>query len=289
MGAVLFGVFGYLSKDEPFDASKRIVVDRDRLLTHIRYRSKVLDAERVEALLDGLSEDELQRLIDEYVGEEVMFREAKALNLDKNDYSARQRLVRQLEFMNRDFLASTISLTEEDFEAFLAANEERYFVSPKITFTHVFFNAEGRGADAAEALAQEKLGELNASKVPFHEALPHGDRFLYHRNYVNKEADEIASHFNPAMQESVFALKADDSTWHGPYQSPYGYHLVMVAKLSAGYLPPLDEVRRRVAEDLTLDLLDAKMGEFRQSIVDGYDVDIADALRGDGASPKDSP
>lgn len=289
MGALLFGVFSYVSKEEPVDVSKRIVVDRERLLGHIRYRSKVLDAERVEELLDNLSDDEFQALIDEFVGEEVFYREAKALNLDKNDYAARQRLVRQLEFINQDFLASTLSLSEADLERFLNAHEDRYFVSPKITFTHVFFNAEGRGVREAESLAREKLNELNTSQVSFHEALPHGDRYLYHRNYVNKDAEEIASHFDAAMQQAVFALDVDESAWRGPFRSPYGYHLVMVVKRSAGYLPSLDEVRRRVAEDAAQDSLNAKMDEFRKSIVEGYELQIAEGLRRDRPSLEDLP
>ena len=97
MGLVLFAAFGYITKDEQSDALNRIVVDRDRLLTFMQNRARTFGAERFEEILDNLPEDELQALIDDYVREEALYREAKALNLDKNDYTSRQRLIRQLE------------------------------------------------------------------------------------------------------------------------------------------------------------------------------------------------
>ncbi len=289
MGLVLFAAFGYMSKGEQSDALNRIVVDRDRLLTFMQYRSKTFEADRFESMLDNLPEEELQALIDDYVREEALYREAKALNLDKNDYSSRRRLIRQLEFINQGFISSTITLSEADLQLHLDTHKDRYYVLPKITFTHVFFNAERRGEDSAHALALAKLAELDGSQVPFHEALSHGDRYLYHRNYVNKEADEIASHFGPAMQERLFALDADDKVWHGPFRSLYGSHLVMVTKHTAGYAPPLEEVGRRVEQDAVQARLKMELDRINQLIVDAYEVAVVGALQGDSSSVEDSP
>ncbi len=289
MGLVLFLVFDLISKDEQSDALNRIVVDRDRLLTFMQYRSKTFNANRSEDILDNLPEEELQALIDDYVREEALYREAKALNLDKNDYASRQRLIRQLEFINQGFISSTITLSEMDLQRYLDTHNDRYYVPPKITFTHVFFNAEKRGEDSAHALALAKLDELNESQVPFHEALSHGDRYLYHRNYVNKEADEIASHFGSAMQRQLFAEVADDKIWRGPFHSAYGYHLVMMTRLKAGYDPPLAEVRQRVEQDAVQARLKTELDRINQSIVNGYEVEVVDVLKADLPSAEDSP
>ena len=285
MGLVLFLAFDLISKDEQSDALNRIVVDRDRLLTFMQFRSKIFEADRIGDALDNLPEEELQKLIDDYVREEALYREAKALNLDKNDYTSRRRLIRQLEFINQGFISSSITLSEMDLQGHLDAHNDRYYVPPKITFTHVFFNADKRGEDSAHALALAKLDELNESQVPFHKALSHGDRYLYHRNYVNKEADEIASHFGPAMQKQLFALDANDKIWHGPFHSPYGSHLVMVTRHTAGYAPPLKEVRQRVEQDAIQARLKLELDRINQSIVDAYEVEVVDALKRDLPSP----
>lgn len=278
VGTLLFVVFAYRSGDEASDAPNQIVVDHATLVSYMQYRSKVFDLERIEDLLNGISEEELDTLVKEYVREEALYREAKALELDKADYFLRRRLIRQLDFLNEGVISSTASLTEEELQEYLNVNQERYVVSPEITFTHVFFSAEDRNDAETLVLAEKKLTDLNATKVPFHEALSHGDRFLYHANYVNKQTDEIESHFGTEMQEQLFALEANDQQWHGPFRSTYGYHLAMITMQKPGYTPTLDEVRERVELDAIQARIDVELERIKQSIVDSYDVTIVEPL-----------
>jgi hypothetical protein len=226
-----------------------------------------------------LSPDALSALIDEYIEEEALYREAIALGLDKSDTMLRKRLIRQLEFINQGLISTAFTPSEEDLQRFLAANKDRYFVPAKITFTHVFYNREIHDEARAYQLAQRKLTWLNETKLPFHKALSHGDRFLYHRNYVNRDAGEIASHFGSNMQQELFAVSPDSSRWHGPFQSPYGYHLVLVTQHIDGYHPPLDEIRNRVTQDALQAHIDAELKRITQSIVDGYDISIAEGIQ----------
>ncbi len=279
LGLGLFIAYGYIAGDGDESNPKKIVVDRDKLLTFMQYRAKTFDTERFSDLLDKMPEDKLNKMIDDYVQEEAMYREAKALSLDKNDYVARRRLIQQLEYINRGFISSEIRVSDEELQDWLDSNKEKYYVPAKVTFTHVFFNGEKRGDEAAQKAAEAKVNELNANDVPFHESLQHGDRFFYHVNYVEKEADEIASHFGQTMQEAVFALEADDTKWHGPYPSQYGYHVVMVAKQLAGYNPPLDEVKGRVAQDLVQARLEEELGKATKAIVESYDVKVASDVK----------
>ena len=82
VGVLLFAAFHVVSKEEPVDSPNRIVVDRDALLTFMQYRSRVFDPGRFEDALDSLPQADLQALIDDYVLEEALYREAKALRLD---------------------------------------------------------------------------------------------------------------------------------------------------------------------------------------------------------------
>ncbi len=284
LGLGLFLLSGYISSGKPTSDLNRIVVDRDRLLDFMQNRSKIFEAELAKEIFDSLSEGEQQALVDDYVHEEALYREAKALKLDENDYTSRQRLIRQLEFINQGFLSTTIDLSQKELERYLKAHKERYYIPTKITFTHIFFSKDKYGDDKAETLARAKLSEINKSQVSFHAGLSHGDRYLYHRNYVNKDASEISSFFGSVMQKQLFELAADDSTWQGPFRSPYGFHLVMLSKRMGGYFPPLEEVAQRVEQDARHSRLKEELDQIEQAIVESYEVEVSGVLWDDSTS-----
>ena len=131
-----------------------------------------------------------------------------------------------------------------------------------MTYTHVFFERDERGGDAALALAEAKLTELNTARVPFAEAPGHGDRFPYF----------VASHFGPRMAEEIFALEPDAELWRGPFESPYGFHLVLLTRKVEGRYPGLDEIRERVRGDAEQAEIDIMQDKAIQAIVDTYEV-----------------
>jgi hypothetical protein len=277
-GLILFALFEFIEKGRQGGGENRIVVDRERLLSFMQQRAKRTDAAGLGRLLDGFSREERQALIDDYVEQEALYREARSLNLDKDDPVSRQRLIQQLRFINQGFIARNIVLSEAVLQQYLDAHKDRYRVAPKITFTHVVFNVRKHGQARSLELARAKLRELNRRKVPFHESVSHGDRWLFHRNYVNKTGGEIASHFGPAMQVDLFNLAAEEGVWRGPLRSKYGFHLVMVTNKTAGYDPPLSEVRTRVSQDARQDRLKKELDRINAAIVAAYEVEIAQDL-----------
>ena len=73
----------------------------------------------------------------------------------------------------------------------------------------------------------------------------YGERFLYNRNYVNRDDDEIGSHFGDEFKQQVFAFETGEQ-WQGPVQSTYGWHLVLLVKNTPAYIPPLEEIAANV-------------------------------------------
>ena len=61
-------------------------------------------------------------------------------------------------------------------------------------------------------------------------------------------------------------------SWSGPFESEYGYHLVMLTKSVEGRLPELTEVIDRVRADAEREAMDAMQEEAIQAIVDTYEV-----------------
>jgi len=275
-GAVLFLVFDLVG---PTDGSRSIVVDSDLLLDFLRLGSSPLEPDPSNLRLEDLPQEQLHRLIDNYVREEALYREARALGLDRNDAVFRRQLIRRLESINRMVVSSGVRVSEAELEDYLAAHRERYHLPPTVTFTHVFLGSDRHGEARARELADEMIETLNRENTPFHEAPSKGDRFLYHHNYVKASAAEVASHFGSEMQRQLFALEPDGHRWTGPFRSTYGYHLVLLTAKTAGRSPPLDEVRDRVEADAFSAKLEAEVDRIDRSIIDRYRVEIDDQIR----------
>jgi hypothetical protein len=71
-------------------------------------------------------------------------------------------------------------------------------------------------------------------------------------------------------------VEADDRVWRGPYRSSYGFHLVLVSKSSPSRIPPLKEVRRRVADDAQRTRAKKRMDAALDEIVGGYEIRVAE-------------
>jgi len=272
LGLGLFVLFDLVASDEATYDSKVINVDRDALLTFVQYRSRAFQPQAAAARLDGMSEDELERLISDYIREEALHREAKALGVDKNDYVIKRRMIQSIEFITDGFVTAAVDVSDDDIAARYEANREDYYISPFVTFTHVFFDGERRGQDETLALATAKLEELNGQQVPFSNAPGHGDRFPYFVNYVERDPQFVASHFGLPMAEEVFRLESSDSTWHGPFNSQYGMHLVLLTRKAEGRYPELTEIEAVVRDDAERDAIAALKDVAIQAIVDTYEV-----------------
>ncbi len=272
LGLGLFVLFDLVASDEAAYDSKVINVDRNALLTFVQYRSRAFQPQAAAARLDNLSDEDLERLIADYVREEALHREAKALGVDKNDYIIKRRMIQSIEFITDGFVTAAVDVSEDDIAAHYEANREDYYISPFVTFTHVFFSGERHSRDETLALATAKLAELNLQKVPFSNAPGHGDRFPFFLNYVERDQQFVASHFGLPMADEVFALESSDSTWHGPFESEYGMHLVLLTRKAEGRYPELAEIEAVVRDDAERDAIAALKDLAIQAIVDTYEV-----------------
>ena len=274
-GVGLFVLFGIVNRDEPEDDPNVVVVDHDALLTFVQYRIKAFNPALAEKKLEGLSDEELERLIDDYVREEVLYREAVALGLDEDDYVIRRRLVQKLEFITEGFAEAAVESDDAALQRFFEAQRADYYVEPFVTFTHVFFETEDRPREDARARAEKKLVELNRNSTAFSDAPKHGDRFLYHVNYVERTPEYVASHFGGPMAKAIFELEPNDLVWRGPFDSPYGVHLVLLTTSEPGREPELAEIEGRVREDWRRSVIRAETESAIADVVDSYEVQVS--------------
>ena len=274
-GFALFVIYSLVNSNTGVSENpKRIVVDRDVMLTFMQYQTKVFQPEMAAKRLDALSKEDLQKMIDGYVREEALFRESSALGLGSTDYIIKQRMIQKIDFISRGFAEARAEVSDEEIKAYYDSNRENFRQEAIITFTQVFFDAERWPVDQLDGLANKKLAELREANTQFSDAPKHGDRFPYGVNYVERTPDHVESQFGKSMTEALFKLEPDDSKWHGPFVSPYGIHLAMVVnKKNAAYLP-LNIVRSRVVEALTREKVREQSNKTIAAIVDTYEVEI---------------
>ncbi len=271
LGMGIFLLFQWTAGDQAADP-RQILVDEDELREFIQYRSQNFDEANYQRTLARLTKTELDRIIQEFVREEALHREARALNLGRHDYVIRRRLVQKMEFIAEGFAADLGGLAEDELRHHYEENRGDYYVEPVITFAHVYFDQSRHGAEAARALALAKRDELNHQRAPHAAATSHGDRFLYHVNYVERPLDFVVSHFGAAMAEQLFELTVDEKRWLGPFASEHGWHTVLLVESRPGRFADYAEVAKQVAADVRRRLRRERTEAAIDAIIDHYDV-----------------
>ena len=209
--------------------------------------------------------DELQTLVDEAVDEEILYREAQRLGLDRDDAIVRRRLAQKLTFILEDS-GATGPPSEAEVEEYYARHAERYRRPGRTTFDHVFLSGDSRTDPAGDAAVL--LGELRGVDDDGWRRL--GDPFMLARSYADRSDQEIAGLFGRAFADAVTELPGGG--WNGPVESTYGMHLVRVNDRTSSRTPALAEVRDRVAADLREDRRRERSLAAYQELRDAYQV-----------------
>jgi len=180
-------------------------------------------------------------LVERYVDDEVLYREALSMGLDRGDIIVRRRLLQKMEFL-LEGLHPIPEPTDAELEGYLAAHGDRYRTPARIDLTHVFVSRDRHGSDAqAAALALRE--QLTAGGDP----AELGDPFLRGRELRAQSEQDLAGIFGPAFARAAAELPI--GAWSQPVTSSYGLHLVRVNGRSAAELPPLARVRAAVQQD----------------------------------------
>jgi hypothetical protein len=229
------------------------------------------------------SDDELDSLIESRVRQEVFYREALALGLDRDDMVVRRRMVQKMEMLSQD-LALLADPTDQELRTFFRENAEDYRIPPRVSFSHVFFNVDLHGS-AAETRARRVLAEIRAEDPGPERAPERGDRFMLQHDYSLRSPQEVQQLFGARFAEALFEL---DSGWHGPMVSGYGIHLVRVGERVEDRIPEYEEVRDRLVVDFNRMRSDRANEALYESLMQQYEVEIdEEAVRSVGTAAGD--
>jgi len=241
IGALLFGIHLYLNDPYASSSNARIEVSANDI--------ELLRARWVKQWQRPPIADELQGLIEAHVREEVLYREALALGLDKDDTIVRRRMAQKMEFLVADAAVPT-EPDKTELRAYFEANQERYREPVRLSFTHIYFNPDRRGS-SAQTDAEAVLTRLQATEQPHRRARDLGDRFMLAQDYVEKGVPDIARDFGPAFAQRLIELEPGE--WQGPIASGYGLHLIYVSDRVESRLLDFAAVSEKVRSDFLVD------------------------------------
>ena len=214
--------------------------------------------------------EELTGLIQQYVRETVLYREALTMGLNQHDQVIRRRLAQKLEFLAKDLVALTPP-TEDELQVYFAEHKDRYQDPTRYTFTQVFIDPDKRG-DATLADAEKIKATLIAKGDAIEDPGALGDDFMLQNYYPEKDQIEIQKYFGSGFFESLVELSPGQ--WHGPVLSGYGVHLVYVSSISEPPPPVFAEVRERVTQDWKTDRSEELNEQFYANLRDSYTIVI---------------
>jgi hypothetical protein len=247
----------------------RALIDRE-------INEEILYREALALGLDRIDRAIAWRLIEkmEYLGESVdqsdeqAYERARSLGLDRNDPVVRRVLIQKIGMLIR-FAGDFEKPDDESLRRYLQEHSERFTEPARIDLAHVYFDRAKRGP-ALESDATAALSALRENGEPRPgERLP-GDAFLAGHRFENASRQSLAKLFGEPFAE--FALAADAERWSGPVASPGGLHLLWVRDKTTARVSDLESVRDRVTRAVSAQRRDDRLREFLQARRTNYTV-----------------
>ena len=235
IGALLFGLYGLAPSAGPGTAaSKQIRLSQSEiaqltLLFQSQWRRPP-------------TPQELERLVENKVQQEILYREALAMGLDKDDEIVKRRMAQKMQFLAEDVAAAREPTTAE-LKAWFEQNSDRFAQPPRLSFRHLYFSTDRRGERARDD-AQQALAKLASQPVDTQAAGALADPFMFQDSYRDRAPDYLAKEFGPRFALAVSKLAP--GSWQGPVESGFGWHLVFVDTVIPGRVPAFEEIEADV-------------------------------------------
>ncbi len=280
IGAVLFVLFGIVGESDtgPNNRIQVTQADVDRLVANWQRRWNRLP-----------TPGELNNLVESYIREEILYREAVAMGLERDDSVVRRRMAQKIEFIFKD-ISTPVEPTDADLQAYLEKHPEKFTYPARYDFSHVYLSVDKRGEQAKKD-AQQLLEELQKESSQS-DPTQFSDLFMFDYYFADITDFEITRIFGEEFTKQLAGLKPGE--WQGPVDSGYGIHLVKVDKRIEPSLPPVAEIRDKVKTEYIAELQRDANQKFYQSLRERYEivVESSDAEKsvamGNGSQDKEA-
>jgi hypothetical protein len=234
LGALVFALYGFIGPDAPGD--DEIVVTRGQ--------QEHLVTAFTRTWRRPPTQIEFTNIVDDWIREEIAYREGLTMGLDTDDTIIRRRLRQKLEILAED-IVSMSEPSAEMLQQYLEENRSEYTREPIYTLRQVYFNVDQRGAAAEQDAGQALLLLRTDTALTNPENL--GDSISLPHRFVSKREYELAGTLGGEFVDGLRDLEPGE--WQGPVLSGYGLHLVLIEEFTPGRPLTFEEAERDVRRD----------------------------------------
>ncbi len=234
LGAALFAAFNLMQPArEPSPSSNEIRLSMDDIAQLALLFQSQWKREPTAA--------ELERLMETRVQTEILYREALAMGLDKDDEIVKRRMAQKMQFLAED--AVPREPTNAELRAWYEKNAEQFAMPVRVSFRHLYFSPDRRAARARDD-AVKALAQIDGQPEDVTLDASFADPFMFQDYYRDRPPEALAKEFGPQFAQAVVNLPT--GSWQGPIESGFGWHLVFVDTAILGRVPDFEEIESDV-------------------------------------------
>ena len=211
------------------------------------------------------TDNEISRIINNLVQEEILYREALSLGLEREDKIIKRRLAQKISFLKQESLLK--EPTKLEISEFYKNNKDNYFISDSFTFTHHFFSSDNINSK------ERALNSLDKNNL----SLSKSDPFFLGKNFADISLEEINSNFGNEF--SLYFKNPQINEWIGPYKSSFGYHNLFISNYTPGFYPDINDIYKELEVDLMQVNRDNAVSNFIKEVSSEYSVIINPDLK----------
>src|SRR5262245_6487151 len=237
IGAALFGLYNFTPAGPTAPASsKEIRLSYDELAQLVlQFRSQWRREPTVQ---------ELDRLVENKIQAEILYREALAMGLDRDDEIVKRRMAQKMQFLAED-VAAAREPTSAELKSWYEKNRASFAQPPRLSFRHLYFSPDRRGDRARDdACAGQALAKVAGQPEDAKIAGSLADPFMFQDYYRDRAPEFLGKEFGP--QFALAVAKLPPGSWQGPLESGFGWHLVFVDTVIPCRAPTFEEIEADV-------------------------------------------
>jgi parvulin-like peptidyl-prolyl isomerase len=202
---------------------------------------------------------EKKRLLDEYIEQEVLFKEAMAKGLDKNDHVIRKHLAKKMKFVFDD---NTVlqKPTNEELKNLYKKEISLFQSTQNISFNQIVFSKDTKNIEEEAKKLLKRLKSSKSSKV----------------STIGKKVDlnkiSVEKIFSKKFSNTIFNLELN--RWQGPFKTKYGLHLVNIHSIIKTKAPSFEDMKNELEIKYTKQQLTQANKVFYKNLYKKYEIII---------------
>ncbi|MFT6988930.1 MAG: hypothetical protein ACJASL_000896 [Paraglaciecola sp.] len=262
LGLLLFVAFDLVNDDAKRNEQFDIVVTEQQTQQLVKNWQRVWNREPTSK--------EVAALVENYVQEEILYREALALGLDKKDGIVRRRLSQKMQFITEDVI-SVAPPSDATLQQYLDNNHDTYRRHDRYSFSQVYIDPNKHKGEL-DSFIDNTLQQLSNSNKLGADKTPVGDRLMIDSNFNLMTINNIEKQFGDKFIKSLKTIEQEK--WQGPIVSGYGLHLVNIKAFQAGSVPLLSDIRHIIERDWATQERIKLNDSFYQSLRERYSIKV---------------